>query len=324
LSVLETRSDVAADVDELVTSVAAQRAELADVCRRHGALLAAAGTHPFARTHGQPYVPTEHYQWIKQHHRYISDRLLAFGLHVHVGMPSAPAAIYTMNELRRWAYPLLALSANSPFFEGGDTGLASARWHLFSCMPRTGVAPQFESMTELVDLYEKLLAAGDITQPGDLWWIIRPQPPLGTVEFRIFDMPTDVQRIGTLAAICQAACAHYCRQFSAGQPPTDLNDAWIDQNRWKAMRYDPDAKIVDPADGQVLTIRRQLHRLLEMIAPQGASLGSVEWLVAAAERVDGPTESQRQVRRAEQLGGNLRALELEIAAETVQSCVLEP
>ena len=95
--------------------------------------------------------------------------MLAFGLHIHVGVKNKEAAIYIMNEMRRWAYPLLALSANSPYYDGGDTGLVSTRAHLFHSMPRTKFAPPFKSFSELVAYYEKFLAAGDITRPGDLW-----------------------------------------------------------------------------------------------------------------------------------------------------------
>jgi len=317
LSVLESRSQVARTVDELVVSLARDRRGLADACRAAGAMLVAAGSHPFARWDRQTLVDSDHYRWVRDHHGYIADRLLAFGLHVHVGMRSAPAAIHAMGEMRRWAFPLLALSANSPYYGGRSTGLASTRWHLFRSMPRTGMAPYFDSFADLEALYDKLVAAGDITRPGDLWWCIRPQPPLGTLELRIFDLPTDLNRLGALVAIVQAAVAHYQDQFDGGHAPSRLDPAYLDQNGWKAMRYDLDARMIEPETAEIITIRDQLTRLLDLITPQAAELGSGAWIDLAREMLHRPTESQQQVQLAQSLDNDLPKLELELARRTV-------
>lgn len=324
LSVLESRSQVARTVDELVASLARDRRELADACEAAGALLVAAGSHPFAHWDRQTLVDSDHYRWVRHHHGYIADRMLAFSLHVHVGMRSAPAAIYAMNEMRRWAFPLLALSANSPYFEGRLTGLASTRWHLFSSMPRTGMPPHFDSFADLEALYDKLVAAGDITRPGDLWWCIRPQPPLGTLELRVFDLPTDLDRLGALVAIVQAAVAHYQDQFDTNQPPSRLNPAYLDQNAWKAMRYNLDAQIIEPETAEIITIRDQLTRLLDLIAPKATELASRAWIDLARETLHRPTESQQQVQLAQSLDNDLPKLELELARRTVNFPTILP
>ena len=324
LCVLEACSPVARTPGELLAAIRADRAGLASACEAVGARLAAAGTHPFAAWQRQRFVDSEHYRWVRDHHGDLAHRLLSFGLHVHVGMRSAEAAIYAMHEMRRWCFPLLALSANSPFFQGRRTMLASTRWHLFGSMPRTGLAPDFGSFAELEALYEKLVAAGDITRPGDLWWVIRPQPPLGTLEFRIFDLPTDTRRVAALAAICQAACALCQDRFEAGEPRTDLDDAYLAQNAWKAMRYDLDAGILDAATGEVLTIREQIGRLLDWVGPKAAELGGADAIAFAHEMLRVGTETQWQVERHEALGGDLRALELEIAQKTTAFDPLPP
>ncbi|UCE49759.1 MAG: YbdK family carboxylate-amine ligase [Phycisphaerales bacterium] len=316
-SVLEHNSAVFRTVDDLVENVAEARRELAEACAKVGAALAAAGSHAFSDWRDQTIVPSDHYQWVASECVYSARRMVAFGLHIHVGMRSAESAMYTMYEMRRWIYPLLALSANSPYFEGQATGLASTRTHLFGSMPRTHVPPEFEDMAELDAFYRKLIACGDVTAPGDLWWAIRPQPPLGTVELRVFDLPTDVRRLGALAAITQAAMAMYQDKFGAGAARTPMNPAYILQNRWKAMRHGLEGKVLDPATGEVVPIREQLERLLDSIGSKAEELGSIPHIEFAFRMLEEGTEAQWQLKTCEQLGGDLRALELEIAKQTL-------
>ena len=315
-SVLEHNSAVCRTIDELMESVADARRELATACAKVGAELAAAGSHAFSDWRAQSIVQSEHYQWVARECVYLARRMLAFGLHVHVGMQNAKSAMYTMYEMRRWIYPLLALSANSPYFEGHATGLASTRTHLFGSMPRTHVPPEFEDIDELEAFYSKLIACGDVTAPGDLWWSIRPQPPLGTVELRVLDLPTDVRRLGALAAITQAAMAMYQDKFNAGAARTQLNPAYIEQNRWKAMRHGLDGKILDPSTGDVLPMREQLERLLDSIGSKAVELGSTAHIDFARKMLEEGTEAEWQIRTCERLGGDLRALEFEIAKQT--------
>ncbi|MHC4565918.1 MAG: carboxylate-amine ligase [Planctomycetota bacterium] len=316
-SVLEHNSAVCRTIDELVESVADARRQLSEACVKVGVELAAAGSHAFSDWRAQTVVQSEHYQWVACECVYSAQRMVAFGLHVHVGMQSAESAMYTMYEMLRWIYPLLALSANSPYFEGHATGLASTRTHLFGSMPRTHVPPEFEDFDELEAFYEKLIACGDVTAPGDLWWSIRPQPPLGTVELRVLDLPTDVRRLGALAAITQAAMAMYQDKFNAGAARTELNPAYIEQNRWKAMRHGLDGKILDPSTGDVIPTREQIERLLDSIGPKAEELGSISHIDFAREMLAEGTEAEWQIRTCERLGGNLGALELEIAKQTL-------
>jgi len=317
-SVLEHRSPVCRTIDELVETVSIARRELGEACTKVGAALAAAGSHAFSDWRAQTIVPTDHYRWVASECVYSARRMVAFGLHVHVGMQSVGSAMYTMYEMRRWIYPLLALSANSPYFEGHATGLASTRTHLFGSMPRTHVPPEFDDIDELDAFYEKLIACGDVTAPGDLWWSIRPQPPLGTVELRVLDLPTDVRRLGALAAITQAAMAMYQDRFNAGAVRTSLNPAYIDQNCWKAMRHGLEGIILDPSTGEVLPVREQLERLFDKIGPKAEELGSTAYIAFARQMLEEGNEAEWQIRTCEGLGGDLRALELEIAKQTLR------
>ncbi|HEX42839.1 MAG TPA: YbdK family carboxylate-amine ligase [Phycisphaerales bacterium] len=316
-TVLESQSQVCRTIEELEADVTDTRRRLARACEKVGSRLTAAGSHPFADWRNMPIVNNAHYKWVCEQCQYIARRMLAFGLHVHVGMRSVDHAMYVMNEMRRWLYPLAALAANSPYYEGVLTGLQSTRLHLFGAMPRSHMPPYFETFDALERFYEKLAAAGDVTAPGDLWWMIRPQPPLGTVEVRALDLPTETWRVCALAAVCQAAMAVYQDRFEAGAEPAVLNDAYLEQNRFQAMRFALDGKLIEPESGEVVSMRRYLERLFEMIEDKCEQFGSSEYLAMARRMMKEGPESQWQVRRCEELGGYLRALELDIAARTV-------
>jgi carboxylate-amine ligase len=315
--VLETRTGVYKTVDDLIEETANGRTILAESCKKINVGLVAAGSHPFSDWRKQPFVENEHYQWVRDNCVYIAHRMLSFGLHIHVGVKNEEAAIYIMNEMRRWTYPLLALSANSPYYDGVDTGLSSTRAHLFHSMPRTKFAPPFKSFSELVVYYEKFLAAGDITRPGDLWWIIRPQPPLGTVEFRIFDIPTSVRRIGAFAALIQAAVDTYQDRFFAGIPLSEFNSGYLEENWWKAIRYGINTDMIEPETGEIISISEQLKRLIELTAPKAKELHAEHHLDFARTMIEQGNESEIQRALCNGMHGDLHALEKELARKTL-------
>jgi carboxylate-amine ligase len=317
LAVLEYKSPVCHTIEELSKDVIHTRRILADVCKNIGAKLVAAGSHPFADWRKVPIVNTQHYKWVIEQCVYIARRMLSFGLHVHVGMQSEQSAMYALYEMRQWVYPLLAMSANSPYFEGHNTGLASTRTHLFGSMPRTGLPPFFSDINEMESFYHKLVAAGDITRPGDLWWVLRPQPPLGTVELRVFDLPTDVRRLCAFAAITQAALAFYQDRYLQGIQPSNPKTEYLQQNRWKAMRFGLDCDIIEPLTGEIISMRSQIERLLDMITPKAEELNSLEHLNFAREMLNLGNEAQWQLKTCESLNGDLTALEFEIAKQTL-------
>jgi carboxylate-amine ligase len=317
LCVLENRTGVYHTVDDLVKGVCEGRARLAAHCKNLGIGLVASGSHPFGDWRCMPFVDNEHYRWVRNSCGYIAHRLLAFALHIHVGIPNEAVALYIMNEMRRWANPLLALSANSPYYEGMATGLLSTRTHLFQSMPRSRFAPHFRNFSELTDYYEKLVITKDITRPGDLWWCIRPQPPLGTIEYRFFDLPTSVHRLGAFAALVQAATLTYQDAFFRGNPSTTLHTGYLEQNWWRALKDGLQADIVDPKTGEILSMRTQLQRFLELIYPKAIELKTEDHLKYVLTMLEEGNEAELQIDLCKKLNGDLRALELELAKRTV-------
>ena len=318
--VIEANSLPARTVGELVADVEATRRRIAAACEAAGVLLVAAGTHPFSDWREQRFVDSEHYLWVRDGFGAAARRMLGFGLHIHVGLRGPDEALYVMHEMRRWTYPLLALGANSPYLDGEDAGFASARTHVFNAMPRTLLPPDFADFGQLEDVYAKLVASGDIMRPGDLWWALRPQPPLGTLEIRSIDLPTDTRRIGALAAVYQAAAAGYQDRFAAGAPRSVLNDEYLGQNRWRAMRDGLGATIIEPETGEIVTMVDQLSRLLDLAETKADQLGGAEYLAFARQMLVEGTEADAQRALFARLNGDLRKLELDTARRTVEGC----
>ncbi|MDP6635394.1 MAG: YbdK family carboxylate-amine ligase [Phycisphaerae bacterium] len=316
--VIENRVGVFETVDDLVASSLDGRRKLTEAAGRVDMRLAAGASHPFGQWRELPIAADQHYRDVVAAYGYVAKRLLSFGLHVHVGVRSGPEAIYVMDRMRPWIYALMAMSTNSPFYEGMRTGLHSTRLHLFGSMPRTHLPPRFETWADLESHYALLTASGDVTRPGELWWNIRPQPPLGTVELRVLDLPTDVHRLGAMVAIFQAAVATFQEAFETGEPVGVFREEYLGQNCWRAMRDGLDAVFADPFTGRIVGVREYLGGLLDDIEPASEKLSSQRYFQFARRMLELPCESTWQLQRADELGGDLRALELEIADRTVR------
>ena len=273
LSVLETNTEICHSIDEAVTELTSRRKVLRELLGGMGIALAAQGTHPFADYRRQEFVHTEHYQWVAAKCGEPARRNLSFGQHVHVGVDDREGAVYAVGELARWTGPLLALSVNSPVFDGRLTGLRSMRTRLFGALPRTGFPPAFRSYADLEEYVERMLAAGHITRPGDLWWTIRPQPPLGTVEVRVMDCQTDLWRTGALAALVQALVKEYMERFHRAVPASRLRFDYVDANHWSAARFGLDGPYMDPTTGDTRTMRDAAGELLDLARTHQDALG---------------------------------------------------
>ncbi|MCP4708299.1 MAG: YbdK family carboxylate-amine ligase [Planctomycetes bacterium] len=318
LAILESRSAVCRSVDELVEDVQYRRQSMADTCKPLGIMIAASGSHPYADWQKLKMVPGEHYQWVVNKCDYIARRMLAFGLHIHVGMRSIESAMYALYEMRRWVYPLMGMSANSPYYGGIKTGFASTRAHLFSCMPGTEMTPYFEDWSELEDYFEKMKLTGDMRKPADILWSMRPQPPLGTVEVRVFDLPTDVKRLGALVAVVQAGLVYYQDRYYAGEAATEMKTYYFQQNFWKALRHGISEQIIDAATEEVTSTREFLSQFFDLIEKKVEQLGSTRWLNLAREMLETGTESDWQVQTYNEMGNDFKKLEFEIARRTLR------
>jgi len=312
-TVLEADTETCASVDEAMEQVRALRCDVLDVADRLDVAIGIGGVHPFADWRTQEFVDTPGYQWVGHQLRYLARRNLSFGLHVHVGIDEPEARIHVANQLRRWCAPLLALSANAPFFEGVDTGFRTIRMHVFGSFPRTGFAPPWRDWDHYTGVVDRLIGSDAITAPRQVWWNVRPHLAYGTVELRMIDMQIDLDRTRTFVALSQALVAAHVVGFRAGEAAWDLEPTYLADGWFKAQRFGWDAPIAHPIDGERTTLEAEIAALRDFVRPAAKALGIEECAIGGLDRIlaAGPeTEWQRERWRAG--GGDLGQVQREI------------
>jgi carboxylate-amine ligase len=277
--------------------------------------LLAVGTHPSAAV---PVAVTAHprYRRIAAENPWGVRRGQPSALHVHVGMDDPEEALAVYNAVRTYLPELAALAANSPFFEGADSGLASARLKLVEDLPRTGIPPAFSSWQSLAEfaLWARTGEdAGDLTY---LWWDLRPRPDYGTLEFRVADTQLTPADSAAVAAVCQTLVAALARARRNGRTLPVHETERLAENRWRALRDGVDGSLVDPVDGTLEPTRERIARLLEKLEPHADELGCTRELAHARAllRANG-AHRQREIASVAGIGGLLEWL----AAETGRS-----
>jgi carboxylate-amine ligase len=271
-SALELDSRPHATVGAAVMELADLRAGLAAGLAPLGLRAGVAGTHPFAQWSDVQVSPGARYQSIYDSMRELARREPTFALHVHVAVPDAESAVRALRGLRVFVPLLLALSANSPFWQGRDTGLASARVPVFGTFPRVGIPRPFHSYADYVEAVDVLLRCGAFPEPTFLWWDVRLQPKLGTVEVRVMDAQTRLGDTAALAALVQCAVrleatGGYVDEEIAARPEV------LDENRFLATRDGMRAQFLDPERDGRRPAREILDELLAACAPHAAELG---------------------------------------------------
>jgi carboxylate-amine ligase len=272
-SIVELNTGVCESPDEALDVLRSLRRVTAEAAGEVGCTIAAAGSHPTDIASDQEIADEEHYRGFVEYAGPTARRQGVQGLHVHVGMPDAETCLRVMERLIPWLPVVLALSANSPWFEGERTGLMSTRAEILGLLPRHGAPPRFESWADWERLVERFVAAGVVPGYGGIHWDIRPHPKFGTLEVRMPDQPTDVARTGAFVALVHALAA-----WALEQPPADPaagDRAVYQQNRWAASRFGPRAELVHlDRDGDAATAAELYAELVGRIGTD--PLGSVE------------------------------------------------
>lgn len=277
-SVVELNTDVCADAGEALAAVRALRAAADEGARAHGLRIAAAGAHPTAPSESLEIVPEDRYLEMLETIGHTARRQGVNGLHVHVGMPDGDTCLRTLEAVLPWLPVVLALSANSPFLAGEDTGFASNRAPILAELPRSGAPPPLASYAEWERYVERL---GALHAPADytsFWWDVRPHPRFGTLELRIADQPTAVERTAAFVALLQALCAAALEHEPVR--PDATSRAVYQQNRWSAARFGPAALLVTEALDRRIPASELGAELLELVRPAAERLGSAALLDA--------------------------------------------
>jgi carboxylate-amine ligase len=273
-SEIEIRSGKGATFADAVTQLRDMRQRLFRLAADQGARLAATGTHPWSPWQEQRIIDTPHYRRREEGLKYVAWRNNTFSLHVHVGVRGADRAIAVCDHLRALLPDLLALSANSPFLDGRDSGLHSARTQIFTrSFPRCGVHEPFGDWGSYAEFVDFLVAVNSIVEHTQLWWSVRPHHDFGTVEFRICDAQTCAEDSTALAGLIVACIAQAALDHDDGVLPEPVAGRYIEENMWRAIRYGMDGRMIDFERREEFDARAIPDRLLAWTAPARAHLG---------------------------------------------------
>jgi len=276
-SALEIETAPHADVAGAAGELCSLRSGLATVLEPLGMRAAVAGTHPFTLWEDVEVSPGARYQFLYSSLRELARREPTFGLHVHVAVPNPEQAVRAFNRVRAHLPMLLALSGNSPFWQGRDTGLASMRTPLFQAFPRVGIPRVFRSYAEYVESIDMLLRCDAFPEPTFLWWDVRLQPRFGTLEVRVMDAQTRVSDTAALTALVQCLVRLEALEGHVGHALVTRPEV-LEENRFIAARDGMDAKLIDPDIERRRPAREWLGELLDACASHAVDLGCVEEL----------------------------------------------
>jgi carboxylate-amine ligase len=270
---LELAGGVHTAVGAAVGELAALRVKLAEELTPLGLRAAVAGTHPFAQGEDTEVSGGDRYQVLYEKMRELARREPTFALHVHVGVPDPELAMLAADRLRAHLPLILAVSGNSPYWRGRDSGMASFRTPLFQGFPRAGIPRRFGSYGAYVDAVDVMLRADAFPEPTFIWWDVRLQPLLGTVEVRIADAQTTMSGTAAIAAFIQALVR---LEATEGHAPPELVAAQevLEENRFVAARDGMDARLIEVRTATQVPVREQLEELLAVCEPHADDLGS--------------------------------------------------
>jgi len=273
-SEIEIISGVGGHIHDALARQRDRRARLFALAREQGAALGATGTHPWADYREQAIIDTEHYRRVEEGLKYVAWRNNTFSLHVHLGVRDIDRAVRACDRLRPVLPLLLAISANSPYLDGRDTGLHSARTQSFTkSFPRCGIPDSFGSWDAYREYIEFLRRTNSIVEFTQVWWSVRPHFSFGTVEVRICDAQATAQESDALAALMVACIAQAVRDVDERVPCAELPPRLIEENMWRAIRYGLDGRLIDLGRGEEYPARAAIERLLRWTAPVRGELG---------------------------------------------------
>jgi glutamate---cysteine ligase / carboxylate-amine ligase len=295
-SVIEIGTGVCKNIKDAKREIISIRREIVKLARNHGLRVAACGTHPFAKWSQQEIYPDERYRTIVEDMKMVARANLIFGLHVHIGVEDREAAIQIMNGARYFLPHLLALSTNSPFWQGMDTGLRSYRCKVFDKFPRTNIPDLYGSWAEFDQYVNLLIKTNCIDDAKKIWWDIRPHPHFPTLEFRICDIPMRVEETIAIAALCQAIIAKLYRLHRQNLSFRHYSRALIMENKWRAARYGLDGKLIDFGKQREVPVRDLLREILEFVSEEVGELGSAEEMSYIGNILEEGTGADRQLK----------------------------
>ena len=266
--IVEITTDVCDHVDDLYADLRPKIDMAIDYANKNNIELLSMPIHPFSRVSDQSVTNNKRYIDFLNRMQWPLRRMLITGIHVHVGVATGEMAIAVVNGMRRYIPYLIALSSNSPYFEGEETGLASTRTKIFEGLPNTGIPVKLTNYGEFQKLMRTLVRAKSIDSIREIWWDIRPHPGYGTVEIRVCDSIPDLINMRDLAAFIQALVVGLCNHYDNGTQLPYLDSWIIHENKWRATRYGMEAKLIIDEDGNEEDIKSIIKSTISALEPE--------------------------------------------------------
>ncbi len=294
-AVVEVGTDICSNVDEAYKDVLTLRGTIAKIAGDLGLSIGASGTHPFSHWESQLITDHVRYNQIVNELQEAARSNLIFGLHVHVGMEDRKMAIHIANSARYFLPHVYALSTNSPFWEGRQTGYKSFRTKVFDKFPRTGIPDYFESIEAYDNYVNLLIKTNCIDNAKKIWWDLRVHPFFNTVEFRICDVPMNVMDTIAIAALFQAICAKLYKLRLKNMNFMLYQRALINENKWRASRYGIDGTLIDFGKETEVNTRLLIYELLDFVDDVVDELGSRHVIQHVHKMLEHGTGADRQL-----------------------------
>lgn len=318
-AVVEVGTGICANIAEASRDIRNLRRSVSGIAKELGLRIGAAGTHPFSHWSKQLITPNPRYDAIVNEMQEAARSNLIFGLHVHVGMSDKNMAIHIVNTIRYFLPHVYALSCNSPFWEGRNTGFKSFRTKVFDKFPRTGLPDYFNDWDDFKNYVNLLIKTGCIDNAKKIWWDIRVHPFFDTIEFRICDVPMRVEETLAITAVFQALVVKLYNLRKQNMSFIVYTRALINENKWRACRYGIDGKLIDFGKQEEVDTRALIKELLEFVDDVVDDLGSREAINYVHTMLEQGTGADRQLAVYHNTGSLEKVVDY-IVDETVKNC----
>ena len=319
---VEVGTGICRNIQEARADITRLRSIVSHLARKKGLAIVAASTHPISQWTDQQIYDDPHYAILIEELQMVARSLLIFGLHVHVGIEDRERQIHIMNAARYFLPHVLALSTSSPFWLGHNTGLKSYRSEVFKKFPRTDIPDHFGSYQSFENYVQLLLDTKSIDRPKKIWWDVRPHPHFATLEFRVCDIPTRVDDTVAIAALFQAIVCKLDRLIERNLGFRLYRRMLIQENKWRAVRYGLDGKMIDFGKKQEVPVRDLIHELLEFVDDVVDDLGSREEINHINTILERGTSADEQLQVFKETG-DLKAVVDRLMERTIENVPAE-
>ena len=292
---IESNTSVHYEIRNAIKELSTLRTSLKSLGKDNSFAIGISGTHPTAKPENQTFIKNESYDWVSNQLGYYAQRNMTFSTHMHITIPEFDYSINVMNGIRRWIAPLLALSVNSPFFDGQQTKMRSSRTMQFGAFPRTNIPNYYKDLVDYKKYNEKLIETKSISKNRHVWWKLRPHLDYKTLEFRVCDAQRSLENVRILSSLSRALAYKSFIEYKKGNLFENLSVDFLNDSLWKASRFGFDSLIYDEVSDRVLTIRESIILMYEYCYDELVIFGDEDIKKGMELILDNGTECDDQI-----------------------------